>query len=250
MFHVWLFFLTLVVSFGSSVLSGLSGGGGGMILTPYFIFIGLTPQQSVATQKIAGLGVAGGAMTAFRGQNLVHRRVLGFLIAITVVASIGAAWIIPHLNQELFQRIIAVLLIVLTPILCINPKRLPFHRHPKGWEALGYAVYLVVALLQGTFGTGLAILLVMDLMFLFGMSALEANATKRVAQLVQASLLFWLLLIQGLVVVGFAAATFIGSFTGCHVGSKLVLKGGEKVIKVSMAVVMVISGVALFFSVK
>jgi len=39
---------TFVVAFFSSVLSGISGGGGGFIMTPYFLLAGLSPQQNVA----------------------------------------------------------------------------------------------------------------------------------------------------------------------------------------------------------
>ena len=44
------------VSLLMSILSGIGGGGGGFIMTPLAIFLGLTPQQAIASGKIGGLG--------------------------------------------------------------------------------------------------------------------------------------------------------------------------------------------------
>ena len=74
--------LTFIVSFVASVISGFGGGGGGFIMTPYYIWIGLTPQQAVATGKLGGVGVAAGALTAFKGHGLVNKKHLAPLMAI------------------------------------------------------------------------------------------------------------------------------------------------------------------------
>lgn len=80
---------------------------------------------------------------------------------------------------------------------------------------------------------------------LFGLTALEANATKRVAQAVQSVLMFVLLFFQGFIVVGHGVATLLGSFIGTHIGSKLAIKKGDQFIKYALAVMMAISGVVL-----
>lgn len=240
--------LTFFVSFFACILSGLSGGGGGFILTPYYIFIGLSPQQAVATGKVAGLGVAGGAITAFKGKGLVHKHLLLPLIAITIGSSFLAAWVIPKIDAGIFQTIIGILLIVLIPTLFINKASLQPGARTSKWIFAGYVVYLVVSLVQAMFGAGLAVLLTLNLMLLFGLGAIEANATKRVAQSVQSVLMFILLLLGGLVSVGHGIATFAGSFIGSHVGSKLAIKRGNKFVKVILAVMMAISGVALIIT--
>lgn len=240
--------LTFFVSLFASILSGISGGGGGFILTPYYIFIGLSPQQAVATGKVAGLGVAGGAITAFKGKGLVNRKLLLPLIAITVGSSFLAALLIPKVDSELFQIIIGILLIVLIPTLFIKKSSLQPGERGGKWIFAGYTVYILVSLVQAMFGAGLAVLLTLNLMMLFGLGALQANATKRVAQSVQSVLMFILLLLQGLVVVGHGIATFAGSFIGSHIGSKFAIKRGEKFVKIALAIAMAISGIALLLT--
>lgn len=90
--------------------------------------------------------------------------------------------------------------------------------------------------------------LTLILMLLFGLTALEANATKRVAQSLQTVLLFILLFFQGLVVLTYGFATLFGSLIGSYVGSRLAIKKGERFVKYALALTMAISGLALIFS--
>ncbi|HJQ09382.1 MAG TPA: sulfite exporter TauE/SafE family protein [Candidatus Saccharimonadales bacterium] len=237
--------LTFFVSLFASILSGISGGGGAFILTPYYIFIGLSPQQAVATGKVGGLGVAGGSLIAFGGKGFVRKELLLPLMLITVCTSFLAAWLMPQVNAGIFQTIIGILLIAAIPTLFINKASLQPGKRSGRLIGAGFVLYIVISLVQGIFGAGLAVLLTLNLMLFFGLGALEANATKRVAQSVQSVLLFILLLLQGLVVIGHGIAAFLGSFIGSHVGSKLAIKKGDKFVKVVLAITMVISGVAL-----
>ena len=243
-----LIILTFLVSLGASVLSGMSGGGGGFILTPYYILIGLTPQQAVATGKVAGLGVAGGAITAFRGKGLVRKKLLLPLIIITIGSSFLAAWLFPKIDAAIFQQVIGVLLILLIPTLFIDKGKLQPGARSRAWIWTGYGVYIAISFTQAMFGAGLAVLLTLNLIMLFGLTGLEANATKRVAQAVQSVLMFVLLLLQGFIVVGHGIATFAGSFIGTHLGSKLAIKKGDRFVKYALAVMMAVSGVALLVS--
>jgi uncharacterized membrane protein YfcA len=43
-----------------SILGGIAGGGGGFVMTPLAIFLGLTPAQAVSTGKFAGHECSGG----------------------------------------------------------------------------------------------------------------------------------------------------------------------------------------------
>lgn len=93
----------------------MSGGGAGFFAIPYFIFIGLTPQEAVATGKMGGLGAATGAVTAFRGKGLVHRRFIVPFLVITTICALFSAWLMPRLDASLFQSIIGVTLLLLAP---------------------------------------------------------------------------------------------------------------------------------------
>lgn len=243
----WLILLTFLVSLGMGVVSGMGGGGAGFIVIPYYIFIGLTPQQAVATGKMGSLGSATGALTAFKGKGLVNKRYVYIFLAITFVCALVSAWLLPKIDNTFFQHLIGWVLILLSPTMFINKAAFQPGERSKRWIIAGFILYTLISFAQTLIGTGIGTLLVLVLMFLFGMNALEASATKRVAQVSQAVVLFVLLLVQGLVLVTHGLAALIGSWIGTHVGTKIAIKRGAGFVKIMLAVVMAISGVVLLF---
>ncbi|MEK7153502.1 MAG: sulfite exporter TauE/SafE family protein [Patescibacteria group bacterium] len=244
----WLVALTFIIAVLSSLVSGMGGGGGGFITIPYFLFIGLPPANALATAKLGSIGTAVGAVTAFKGRGLVHKKLVVPFMAITFVCSLISAWLIPRIDATFFENAIGIFLLLLIPTLFINKASLqPGHR-TKPWLVAGFILYAVFSFLQTMFGTGLGSVLVIILMLLFGLSALESNATKRVAQSVQSVMLFILLAIQGLVVWPHGLASLIGCTLGSHIGSHIAIKKGNKFVKFMLAVVMLTSGIALLIA--
>ncbi|HET8671221.1 MAG TPA: sulfite exporter TauE/SafE family protein, partial [Candidatus Saccharimonadales bacterium] len=216
----WLVVLTFFVSFLASVISGMGGGGGGFIMIPYYLFIGLPPANALATGKLGGIGVAVGAVTAFRGRGLVRKRLLWPLVTITFICSLISAWLIPKINAMLFENIIGIALIALVPTLFIGRAELQPGPRTRPWIIAGFILYTIFSFLQTLIGTGIGSLLGIILMFLFGLSALESTATKRVAQSVQAFMLFILLALQGLVWWAYGIAALAGAGVGSYIGSR------------------------------
>ncbi len=241
----WLVLVTFFVGFTSSFVSGMGGGGGGFITIPYFLFIGLTPAHALATGKMTGIGTSVGSITAIRGKGFVNRRLVLPFVVLTVVFSLISAWLIPHLNPTVFQKAIGVVLIVLTPTLFVNKAAFQPGERSRPFIVLGFVTYAIFSFLQTLIGSGMGAMIVLVLMFLFGLGALEANATKRVGQSVQSAILFVLLGIQGFVVWWHGAAGLIGSVIGSHIGTHIAVKKGAKFVKYMLAAVMLTSGVAL-----
>lgn len=236
--------MTFIVAFLSSIISGMSGGGGGFIMTPYYLLIGLSPQQIVAGASVASLGLGSSSLIAMRGKQLINKKFLAPLAILTIVFTLLAMLILPKIQSGTFELAIGILLILLTPTLFIKKARLqPGERSQKS-ILLGYASYAII-LFASSLGGGLATLLFLPLMFLMGLSALQANALRRVLMLIQAGIAFLATLPQGYIVWGYALAALIGCYLGGHIGTKIALKRGENFIKYSLASVMIISGIIL-----
>lgn len=243
----WLVVLTFVISIFAGLLSGVSGGGGGFITMPYYIFIGLPPAEALATNKLGGIGNSFGALTAFKGKGLVNKKLTVPFMVITLLCALASAWLIPQINAALFQKTIGVILLLLIPSLFINREALQPGERSKAWMVAGFIAYTFFSFMQTLFGAGLGAILVIVLMLLFGLSTLEANATKRVAQSVQSVLLFILLGLQGLVVWTHGIAGLVGAGIGTHIGSKIAINRGSQFAKVMLALFMASSGLVLLF---
>lgn len=236
--------VTFIVAFLSSIISGMSGGGGGFIMTPYFLLIGLTPQQIVAGASVASLGLGSSSLIAMRGKQLIDKRFLWPLVGLTALFTILAMLVLPKVQSGAFEIAIGVLLIALAPTLFIKKASMqPGERSRKSILA-GYASYAVI-LFASSLGSGLATLLFLPLMFLMGLSALQSNALRRVLMLFQAVIAFGIVFPQGYIVWSYALAALAGCYLGGFFGTKIALKQGERFVKYGLAGIMVLSGLVL-----
>ena len=235
---------TFFVALLSSILSGMSGGGGGFVMTPFFLLIGMTPQQIAGNASVAGLGLGVSSLSAMRGRNLVKKQLILPLAVITVLFTILAMLILPHIKSDSFELGIGILLIILAPTLFIKKNRFQPGARSKGSIIAGYILYGLI-LFASALGSGLATLLFLPLIFLMGLTTLEANALRRVLMIIQAIVAFIIILPQGFIVWEYALITLAGCYIGGHIGTKFALKRGERFATYALASVMVLSGFLL-----
>ena len=236
--------VTFIVAFLSSIVSGMSGGGGGFIMTPYYLLIGLSPQQIVAGASVASLGLGSSSLIAMRGKKLIKKDFLAPLVGLTIIFTLLAMLVLPKIQTGSFETIIGILLVLLTPTLFIKKSSLQPGQRSRKSILLGYTSYAMI-LFASSLGGGLATLLFLPLMFLMGLGALQANALRRVLMLIQACIAFLVTLPQGYIVWSYALAALVGCYLGGHIGTKVALKKGESFVRYSLAAVMVISGITL-----
>src|SRR5258707_860291 len=118
--HELLPYVVFAVTFIASILSGMVGGGGGFIITPFYIGIGLTPQQSIATGKLGALGLDAGALAAFRGKIKANKRFTFYLIIASVLVGLVSSYFIRNLKNENLQVVMGVMNLVMVPFLFIK----------------------------------------------------------------------------------------------------------------------------------
>ncbi len=239
-----LLLVTFFVALISSVLSGMSGGGGGFVMTPFFLLIGMSPQQIAGNASVAGLGLGASSLLAMKGRGLIKKQLILPLAAVTILFTVLAMLVLPHIKSDSFEMVIGALLLVLAPTLFI--KKSQFQPGPRGRASTtaGYIVYALI-LFASALGSGLATLLFLPLIFLMGLTTLEANALRRVLMIIQAVVAFLIILPQGFIVWSYALTTLIGCYIGGHVGTKFALKKGERFATHALAAVMILSGIIL-----
>lgn len=236
--------VTFFVAFLSSIISGMSGGGGGFIMTPYFLLIGLTPQQIVAGASVASLGLGSSSLAAMRGRDLLKGNFLKPLALVTITFTLLAMLVLPKIQTGWFEAAIGVLLILLAPTLFIKKASFRPGSRSKTSILWGYVSYAAI-LFASSLGSGLATLLFLPLMFLMGLTALQSNALRRVLMLIQAVVAFVIVLPQGYIVWSYALASLVGCYLGGFIGTKIALKRGDTFVKYALSAVMVISGILL-----
>lgn len=235
-----------IASFLSSIVSGIAGAGGGFIMTPLNIFLGLSPAQSVATGKISGLTVTLGSLSGLQRahgkasmKRIIPVMVLAFLVGL------AAPFAIKSLDPSSYRIIMGVLLIITVPLLLkkgigLKPKKVSRTNKFIGGGLLAFALFL-----QGIFSGGLGALVNIVLMGILGMTALEANITKRWSQLILNTMIVIGVIGSGLIVWKVALLGVITTFTGGFVGGRIAVKKGDAFILDALAAISIVSAVFL-----
>lgn len=234
-----------VASILTGILSGISGGGAGMVMVPLAIAVGLPPQTAVGTMKMAALGASVGGLSVFAKSGHIRKDILKVMIPIVIIVGVATPFIFQQINGEVFQKIIGVLMLLLVPTLFIPKGSLKPSRKKQG---IGYVLYSGILMLQALFGAGMAMLANFVLMLLLGTSKLEANATKRAVTACLVPLTFTGLLITGFVSLPHGLVLLVAQFIGTHIGSKIAVKSSDKFITYAMAIIAGASGVWLLLA--
>jgi len=267
----------LILSFAVGFLSGIFGIGGGVLMTPILIFLGIPATYAVANVANTVLGISvSGATTHWYKKTLDYK--MGFMIVIGgLVGAVLGMYIFKYL-QEIgnINTIIALLYIYLLIIIgtlifvegfrevsalkkkIILKKKLHTHywihglpfrirfSKSKVYESALTPIILgfVVGLFAAIMGIGGAFLMVPAMIYLIGMPT----------KLIPGTSLFVTIFITGFVVIAHAVQfksidlalvsfLLLGSIIGLHIGLKISEKLNASEYKALLAILLIIIGV-------
>lgn len=240
------YIIIAAVGLVSGVFSGITGGGGAMVMIPAFIFGGLPPQMAVATAKFSGLGGDFGGLGAFLKSGHIRKDIIKVMIPVAVVIGLVVPLVFATVTSQGFQIALAVFMILMLPTLFIKKKTLK--RPTKKHKLAGYFLYSAVLFLQGIFSGGVGSLAVYVLTLLLGASKVETMATRRVVVAVMSPITVAALLLSGFISIGLGLTALFTQFIGTYIGTKIVMKRGELFITIAMAVAILISSALLITS--
>lgn len=230
----------------AGILSGIGGGGAGMIMIPTLIAVGLPPQVAVATGKMNGLGSALGGISVFAKSGQIRKDIIKVMIPIAIIVGLITPFIFVTINSDVFQIILGIILILLVPTLFLK-KKIKADRSKKN-KAVGYVAYSGVLTMQSLFGAGVGSLALFVLTLLFGTTKLEANATKKAVTAVLTPITFVALLIGGFVWLSYGIVGMVSMFIGSRIGAKIAIKNGDKLVTIVMALTTVVAGALLIYT--
>lgn len=242
------YILTFIVGILGSVVSALAGAGGGLVTSPYFILLGLPPQTAIATAKFGGIGMAFGTIGKFRKTKHIRWEFVWVFLPISLIAGFLGARLLLAINNELIRQIVAFAILLVVPVLLMGKTGIERVDTSKGKRGIGYGLLSIGQTIQAAFGSGLGVLTNIVYMHFFGMTAIEANATKRIPGPAKELVVIPTFIIAGVVSYGHGFAIMAGSLVGGFLGAHIAVKRGNKFVKIALSVVVVILALKLLIN--
>ncbi len=236
------FFVGLAASF----LSGIAGGGAGLITIPLLIFLGIDPKITAATTTFGGLGLGIGALFRFRKEKNLRKQYSKPFTLISIFAGLCGPFILFFLESSWVKIVVGSIILLIVPLFLLKKKIGTEQKETsQRKKIIGYLLYALLLTLQVAFGSGIGIAIIFVLVAFFGLTLIETSATLRLPQLVSSFISLFLYGYQGLLDYRYGIVLMLAMILGGYLGSHVAIKAGNAVIRWVFAAMAAILAVIL-----
>jgi uncharacterized protein len=217
-------------------------GGGGLLTIPALLWAGLTPVETLATNKAQAVFGSGTATLQFIRKGYLNLREIGPAILCTFAGAAAGAVLVQQLDSEFLGRLIPVLLIAFALYFWLSPRVSDLDSHQRiTAPTFALTIGLGVGFYDGFFGPGTGTFFAMGYVALLGHNLRRATAHTKALNFTSnlAALLFFLA--GGHIDWAIAALMAVGQMMGAWLGSHLVLRHGAALVRP----VLVVSAIAI-----
>lgn len=229
---------------------GVVSGGGGLIIIPGLIFVGLPGPAAVAAVRCGELGLSLTGALRFRRAGLIQVRPNRTLIAVAVAGAATGALLLLRTDPTQIQRVFGLLTIAVAPLILLG-RRIGLERPgvapSPARRRVGFTLTFVVAAYAGFFGGGWATFFTYIMVAAFGLTFLQGAATRTLVGIAMSSLILVIYALGGKIAAAPAAILFVSMSAGSYLGASLSLRGGESYARGLVVVIAVLSGLKLLW---
>lgn len=243
----------LLSSLLSSVVGSFAGGGSSLILFPLLLLFAQGTYASLLTaNKISAtfwVGISG--YMHWKRNSLDMRLIVMLIIAGLLGTALGTYFVQYQLNELLFKRILAGVLLCTSIYLMTVPKKglekIP-QKPIRGWWLAATVLFsCLINILNGMFG-GTGIFITLWLVIVFGMTFMEAIPYTIVSYaIINIPHTAWLVATEP-VEPWLVAGVIFGAIVGSWTGTKLLYLKGNKWVKIAAVSVMLVIGIRTLIS--
>lgn len=219
-------------------------GGGGVITLPALFIMGLTPAQSVATNKLLAIFGSLTASITFLRQKKVDLPLVWRMALIAVLGSaLGAQLVLGFKNESLFHYVVAGL-IILVGILVVSNKKMGLENHYQGLTRrtliIGGFGALVIGVYDGFFGPGTGTFLMFLFVRFLGFDFVTGSGNSKLINFSTNLGAFILFLFSGQMLFIIGLPMGIANALGSALGARLAILKGSAFVKIIYVFIVVL----------
>lgn len=245
----WIEVLLLIVSGLVVGFINTLAGGGSIISLSILMFLGLPANVANGTNRIAIFIQNIAAVGSFRQQKVLdHKKGLWLALPATVGSVIGA-WIAVDLNEEVIEKAIAVVMLVMLFVILYKPQRWLKGKkelQEKKVSAGQMILFFFIGIYGGFLHMGVGYALLAGIVLGAGYDLVKANAIKVLIILIWAPFILVVFMIHGQVNYLYGLILSIGNVAGALIASRLAVKKGTSFVRWVIVLVILLTAAHIF----
>lgn len=237
-----------LIGVAAGFISGMIGGGSGLVLVPAQILLGIDPRIATTTTHFGFIGVSLGAMARFSREREIRRQFIVPLAAISLISGVLGPYLLFSIDSKAFQRIIGALILTCIPLFLLKKNLGTSKGHPvRVLPIIGYFLLFLIFTLQVAFGAATGIIAIFVLVLFFRLSMIETSAALRLPNLVSSLIGLLIYAQHGSVNFGYGITLLVAMMFGGYIGSHVAIKGGNGLVKYLFASLAALLAATLLF---
>ena len=241
--------LLIVVGFVTGFINTIAGGGS-LITLPILIFLGLPPNVANGTNRIPIFFQCLVSIAGFKSKGLKTTNFAWYLGLISLVGAAIGAHIAIDIKGELFNRILAIVMVVVVVFMTFNNKANVnelLERTKGKYLWISILTFFVIGIYGGFLQAGAGIFILFALSTINRISLVKGNLIKAIVTLafsISALLLFG---IDNLINLRMGLLMAIGNVFGAWWSSRWSVKKGDRTVKIFVIAMIVVMAIKLWF---
>ena len=224
-------------------------GGGSIISMSVLMMLGLPAPLANGTNRIAIAIQTLTATSSFKQQKVLPLRKAIYMSIPAVIGSLIGSWIAVDINEEVFEKAIGVVMLIMLVFILYKPQKYIYGRaevmeKPLNWKI--YIIFFFIGIYGGFIHMGIGYFLLMSIVLGAGFDLVKANAIKVFVVLVYTPFTLIVFLWNGLIDWKYGLIMAIGSVVGALIASRLAVNKGVVFVKWVIVIVILITSGDMF----
>ena len=246
--EITMYTFIILAGFIAGIINTMAGGGS-LLTLPFLIIAGLDASIANGTNRIGIFIQCIFAIFGFKSKNIKPSKFSVYLGIVACIGSLIGAQIAVTIKGELFNKILAILMVFIVLFMVLKPKFNPSKTLIRisgvhFWVTL--SCFFLIGIYGGFIQAGVGIFILLALTGINHFSLVEANAIKAVVVLIYtvSALLIFIFNQQINFLYGILLAS--GNALGGWIASRWAVQKGEKPIKIILILMVIVMAIKLW----
>jgi uncharacterized membrane protein YfcA len=237
--------ILFIAAFLASLIDSIAGGGG-LLTTPAMLLVGISPLNTLATNKFQScFGTFTSTYNYYKNGLLTEpRRFLYFFLSFG--GSMVGTFLVSRISNEVLESIIPILLISAAVFFILN--RGPSTSNKSSSLIFIFNVIVIlIGFYDGFFGPGTGSFFVLAFVIIKGISIMEATAITKLLNFASNFAAFIIFALNGYVIWELGLIMAVAQIGGANLGSRFAITNGEKVVRPVLVIVSILLSIRILF---